>query len=405
MKLPQKFLIALIVIASFGVGSQLIFADAKTCNVGPFTVKYDACAEVRKIIPEGGGYTAEYVFPSINESVIAYDASLAYHNQDFGIDDDMQYVGAKKKGATIIKEYRKKSLDAQQNDRVYLFQKDNKVFRVSNKLMSSFVINAKTNSFKVYLFDDAEPAPVCAEKFWAASATERPYTTGIARQALETLINNDADSDLRDGYNFMGIDSKIKSITIKNKVANIDFKQLSVETWFNIIGCDSVEMLKQQVKLTLTQFPTIEDVKITVNGIDVDTYFKNLKVETFKNTPGSIVQFADNRAETHDLTLWLTVDILTENPNWKPGVNDHYLNVSNKLRSVRTNYATQYYVCTHGSDGHLNSIASNLGLFSEHVKKNLSEKKNSSNTYDNRAIYNFDITGHAISAIYQNCLP
>ena len=97
-------------------------------------------------------------------------------------------------------------------------------------------------------------------------ATTRKVSTtpAIARAALDELIKGPTPSEKQNGYTtLINPDVKINSLTIDKGVATVDF---SAELESNSGGSCRALGIRAQITETLKQFPTVQNVTITVNG-------------------------------------------------------------------------------------------------------------------------------------------
>jgi len=91
-----------------------------------------------------------------------------------------------------------------------------------------------------------------------------PKNQAIARVALDELLKGPTEKEQEDGY-YSSINSgvKVQSLSIINGVARVDFNpQLEYE----VAGSTRVGAIKTQIIQTLTQFPTVKDVIISIDG-------------------------------------------------------------------------------------------------------------------------------------------
>lgn len=91
-----------------------------------------------------------------------------------------------------------------------------------------------------------------------------PKTVAVGRAALEELLKGPSAEEKDHGY-FTSInpDVKIQSLTIEDGMARVDFdKQLE----FQVGGSCRVAAIVSQIRETLKQFPTVQDVIISIDG-------------------------------------------------------------------------------------------------------------------------------------------
>lgn len=91
-----------------------------------------------------------------------------------------------------------------------------------------------------------------------------PKTEAVGRAALEELLAGPTDEEKLEGYlTSINPDVKIQSLTIDDGVAKVDFdKQLE----FQVGGSCRVTAIRAQIENTLKQFPTVDDVIISIDG-------------------------------------------------------------------------------------------------------------------------------------------
>jgi spore germination protein GerM len=89
-------------------------------------------------------------------------------------------------------------------------------------------------------------------------------TQAVARAALEELLNGPTEKEKSEGY-FTSINTgvEIQKLTIENGVAKVDFNE-ALE--FQVGGSCRVAAIRAQITQTLKQFPTVNDVIISIDG-------------------------------------------------------------------------------------------------------------------------------------------
>lgn len=97
-------------------------------------------------------------------------------------------------------------------------------------------------------------------------AVERkiPKTQAVGRAALEELLKSPSADEKTKGY-FTSINSgvKIQKLTIQEGLASVDFNEILEK---DMGGSCRVMAIRAQIEETLKQFPTVVEVKISVNG-------------------------------------------------------------------------------------------------------------------------------------------
>lgn len=89
-------------------------------------------------------------------------------------------------------------------------------------------------------------------------------TQGVARAALEELLKGPTDAEKAQGY-FTSINPgvKIQKLTIKDDLAKVDFDE---QLEFQVGGSCRVAAIRSQITETLKQFPTVQNVLISIDG-------------------------------------------------------------------------------------------------------------------------------------------
>lgn len=91
-----------------------------------------------------------------------------------------------------------------------------------------------------------------------------PKTVAVGRAALEELLAGPTEAEKSEGY-FTSINPgvKIQSLTIEDGVARVDFDE---QLEFQVGGSCRVAAIASQIRETLKQFPTVQDVVISIDG-------------------------------------------------------------------------------------------------------------------------------------------
>lgn len=116
--------------------------------------------------------------------------------------------------------------------------------------------------------------------------------------------------------------------------------------------------------------------------------------EKWTNTPAEIKSiFLKNKI------TFLSIDILSHNPKFLPGITEFFINQSEKIREVSVNDNTKSYSCGVGPDGEQNTadVSMDTKTFLETIQKNLLN-----NGY---TTFYFDINNDVVQSIYEQCLP
>jgi spore germination protein GerM len=97
-------------------------------------------------------------------------------------------------------------------------------------------------------------------------AVERliPRTPAVARYALEELLKGPTPKETAQGYS-TNINSgvHIQTLVIEDRIAKIDFNE---QLQADVAGSCRVSAIRAQITQTLKQFPTVDDVIISING-------------------------------------------------------------------------------------------------------------------------------------------
>lgn len=89
-------------------------------------------------------------------------------------------------------------------------------------------------------------------------------TVATGRAAIEELLKGLTKNEQNQGYiTTINPKTQLNSLTINNGVANVDFSQ---ELDQGVAGSCRVNAIRAQITETLTQFPTVRQVVISING-------------------------------------------------------------------------------------------------------------------------------------------
>ncbi len=91
-----------------------------------------------------------------------------------------------------------------------------------------------------------------------------PKTLAVARAALEELLKGPTEQEKLEGF-LTSINSgvKIQSLNIENGLAKVDFDE---RLEYQVGGSCRVSAIRAQITETLKQFPTVDNVIISING-------------------------------------------------------------------------------------------------------------------------------------------
>ncbi len=93
-------------------------------------------------------------------------------------------------------------------------------------------------------------------------------------------------------------------------------------------------------------------------------------------------------------TTYLTLDMMTLNPNFQPGVNDYFLNQNSKLRELAIDTNTKAFNCDNTTPTISVPLTNVIDIIHQWLTNN-----------NERLTYFFDIEDGKINTIYQQCLP
>jgi spore germination protein GerM len=127
----------------------------------------------------------------------------------------------------------------------------------------------ETGTREIALFfanDTLDPAISCTKVFPVVRHV--PNTPSIARATLEALLAGPTGSEEKAGYSsLINASSKIHSITIQGGMASVDF---DVAFGQGIAGSCHLQTIRAEVAETLKQFPSVQNVMISVDGRSED---------------------------------------------------------------------------------------------------------------------------------------
>lgn len=121
----------------------------------------------------------------------------------------------------------------------------------------------ETMAVKVYFNNsNLDPEYSCNKVFPVEREIKK--TAAVARAALEELLRGATEADKQEGF-FTSINPgvKIQKLAIENKTARVDFDE---QLEFQMGGSCRVAAIRAQITQTLKQFPTIENVIISIDG-------------------------------------------------------------------------------------------------------------------------------------------
>lgn len=142
-------------------------------------------------------------------------------------------------------------------------------------------------------------------------------------------------------------------------------------------------------------------VNLDTPEIAVASSSEDSTTEIFRNQPGAIKTIINQK----DNEWLLTIDLLTRNPNWRPGEEiDFFVNQNAKVRNLLVTEETKTYECNNAKADTLR----NTSNFMSDIQNNMMKREREAEKFGTRTLdYTsyFDISGSKITAIYQQCLP
>lgn len=126
---------------------------------------------------------------------------------------------------------------------------------------------ALTTTFQVYFNNtELDPQITCTRVF--PVSREVPRTQSVARAALLELLKGPTQAELQDNYmTALNPNVALNSVSITNGVAHADFSE---QLGAGVAGSCRVSAIRAQITETLKQFPTVQNVVISINGRSED---------------------------------------------------------------------------------------------------------------------------------------
>ena len=117
-----------------------------------------------------------------------------------------------------------------------------------------------------FLNDSLDPEVTCTKVF--PVSRDVPRTDGVARTALGVLFRGPTEEERARGYSSaIPIGVSVRTLSIQDGVAYVD---LSAELDRGVGGSCRVTAIRSQIVETLKQFPTVQDVVISIDGNSAD---------------------------------------------------------------------------------------------------------------------------------------
>lgn len=148
-----------------------------------------------------------------------------------------------------------------------VFRKDNPSGLPENDASVSVPVrfgNGETMVLNVYLGNELQNPNAQDCNLVFATPRTVPKTDATARAALVQLLAGPTTAEEQQGF-FTSLNAgvTIQKLTIENGVAKVDFSQ---QLEYQVGGSCRVSAIRAQITQTLKQFPTVNDVVISING-------------------------------------------------------------------------------------------------------------------------------------------
>jgi hypothetical protein len=206
-------------------------------------------------------------------------------------------------------------------------------------------------------------------------------TLKFQRRDKTFILRFDSDPGLQktlcftEGFLFFGVKSKLgKKRQVVLNLYYMKLKSLVIALVIVVFAGLVVYFFTSQKKT-----PT-QDSKVVLTTEDKIS----AESEKWENTPAEI-----KKLYIKDSFSYLSLDVLSPNPNFLPGENDFFINQNDKLREVKIDDNTRFYKCGPGPDNQDTTAD---------VESDVKELRAS-------VIYYFDITDSLVKNIYEQCLP
>jgi len=110
--------------------------------------------------------------------------------------------------------------------------------------------------------NNLDPEISCNKVFPVERTVQK--TEAVAGAALEELLKGPTEEEKTAGFSTnINPDVKIQSLTVENGTARVDFDS---QLEFQVGGSCKVSAIRAEITQTLKQFPTVENVVISING-------------------------------------------------------------------------------------------------------------------------------------------
>lgn len=160
---------------------------------------------------------------------------------------------------------------------------------------------------------------------------------------------------------------------------------------------------------TVTSFEVSQSPAGTSRSTVVSSLDETTKLEestTSANDEVAVIEknWTNKLAEIKKISIkngftYLSLDLLTINPNFLPGFTGFSINQSAKLREVKVDDNAKFFKCGAGWDDNDTTadVSSSTKELIAYIQKRLAK--------NDESIYYFDITDGVVKKIYESCLP
>ena len=184
------------------------------------------------------------------ELVIGYVQAI----EDWMTEDFVRFKGE----LSFVSEKEEEGALVFRNDNPSGLPENDKEFRMPVRIALS-----ETMKVKIFFNNSRmDPEFSCNKVF--PTEREIPKTQAVARAALEELLKGPTEKEKSEDF-FTNINPgvKIQSLIIENGTAKVDFDE---QLEFQVGGSCRVSAIRAQIVETIKQFPTVENVIISING-------------------------------------------------------------------------------------------------------------------------------------------
>lgn len=171
-----------------------------------------------------------------------------------------------------------------------------------------------------------------------------------------------------------------------------------------ILGIVIIVALWIYVLIKVTNAPKVQEETSTTSNSNTVQWELTLEItapeeepadEKRSSAPAEIKQITEK-----NWTTMLTLDMLTMNPDFQPGITDFFINQNPKLREFAITAATTAFNCGAGSDNNENTPDVSVSI--QDMIATMQQQLTGDNV---KLTYYFDIANNTITSIHQQCLP